>query len=86
MGIDDISCFGWNHQKNKMNDPQRKIFHLEHVTPVSQIFKELKALNTTSSKDIIGVIAKMELAWILKSEDKMLSEKRFKMMCVEKTV
>jgi len=67
----------WKEQKHKsgLRDVGRQngIFHQEHIIPVSQIAKELYALEEITIENIHNVlIANLKIAWILKTEQKTL--------------
>jgi hypothetical protein len=64
-----ISDKTWRHQPKF--DPGRKVFHLEHVYPVSAIQKECELAQTEEA--ILGILkARLRIAWILKREDQEL--------------
>jgi hypothetical protein len=75
MGIGDLPQFHWDHQTGKMRDHGRKVFHWEHMVPVGQLREELLAPAVVTTSDVKRVIRKARVAWILKSEDKKLTEK-----------
>lgn len=53
-------------------DPGRKVFHLEHIHPISAIQKECE--QAKSEDAILRVLkTRLRLAWILKQEDKELT-------------
>ncbi len=67
----------WKEQKHKsgLRDVGRQngIFHQEHIIPVSQIAKELYALEEITIENIHNVlITNLKIAWILKTEQKTL--------------
>lgn len=78
MGIGDPRKYNWSHQKKEMKDPERKIFHWEHVYPVSSMVKDLLKLEDLSIEAVSDIAAKADIAWILKSEDKLLSKHGFR--------
>lgn len=79
MGIGDLSQYGWSDQKSKMNDPDRSLFHFEHILTVSGLVDRLLNLGNEPSHDSVkSIIEKADVAWILKSEDQLLNEKGFK--------
>jgi disulfide oxidoreductase YuzD len=60
--------------KNKMNDPGRKIFHDEHMYPVKQLTEELLNLHDVTLENVKSILKKSALAWITKEENKKLDE------------
>lgn len=72
LGLGDLSQFNWGHQRGPMKDPTREIFHWEHVVPVSDMVKALLALDDPAPSAIVPILMRAEIAWILKSEDKLL--------------
>lgn len=72
LGLGDLSRFDWGHQRGLMKDPTREIFHWEHVVPVSDMVKALLALDDPTPSAIVPILMRAEIAWILKSEDKLL--------------
>lgn len=72
LGLGDLSRFNWGHQRRLMKDPTREIFHWEHVVPVSDMVKALLALDDPAPSAIVPILIRAEIAWILKSEDKLL--------------
>jgi len=70
MKIGDISRFTWDDQtqKGKMRDTGRKIFHYEHVYPVSQLRHDLEALNPPTDEAVYALVQKVDMVWILKEE------------------
>ena len=79
MGIGDLSQYGWSDQKSKMKDPDRSLFHFEHVLTVSDLVDRLLNLGDSPSYESVkSIIEKADVAWILKSEDQLLNEKGFK--------
>lgn len=79
MGVGDLSQYGWSGQKSRMNDPDRSIFHFEHVVTVSDLIERLLCLGDDPSFDSVkSIIEKADVAWILKSEDEALNQNGFK--------
>ncbi|WP_146071511.1 hypothetical protein [Bosea lathyri] len=72
LELGDLSKFHWGHQRAAMKDPTREIFHWEHVVPVSDIVQALVALENPMPSTIAPILMRAEIAWILKSEDKVL--------------
>jgi hypothetical protein len=81
LGIPDpverLSWTTWKEQCHKrgLQDEGRVngIFHLEHITPVSQIAKELNALTEITEELIYDILVNnFKIAWILKTEQKIL--------------
>lgn len=79
MDLGCLSQCGWSDQKTKMNDPDRSVFHFEHILTVSELVGRLLKLGGEPSvDDIKSVIQKADIAWILKSEDQTLNLKGYK--------
>jgi hypothetical protein len=74
-GIGDLSRYVWADQtkKRKMGDVGRATFHFEHTVPVSSLLNELLALSAPTVQAIETIIAKAEVSWITKHEDKRLT-------------
>ena len=75
--IKRLSWTTWKEQCHKRGlcDANRVngIFHLEHITPVSQIAKELNALVELTEDLIYNILlSNFKIAWILKTEQKIL--------------
>jgi len=69
----------WRQQTNKtgLKDSGRidGVFHLEHIVPISQIAKKLYDLEDTSIRKIYAILVNnYKIAWILKTEQKVLDE------------
>jgi hypothetical protein len=69
----------WRQQTNKtgLKDSGRidGVFHLEHIVPISQIAKKLYDLEDTSIRKIYAILVNnFKIAWILKTEQKVLDE------------
>jgi hypothetical protein len=65
LGIDLFSK-NWHDQPSF--DPKRRIFHFEHVLPVSAIRNRCEEIRT--EEGIYGLLRiRLRVAWILKSED-----------------
>ena len=69
----------WQQQTNKtgLKDSGRidGVFHLEHIVPISQIAKKLYDLEDTSIRKIYAILVNnFKIAWILKTEQKVLDE------------
>jgi len=69
----------WQQQTNKtgLKDSGRidGVFHLEHIVPISQIAKKLYDLKDTSIRKIYAILVNnFKIAWILKTEQKVLDE------------
>lgn len=77
MGLDDLRGFHWDHQVRKMKDPDRSIFHWEHFVPVSVLRRRLVALPEPTAESIMSVLARAEIAWILKEENAKLTQLGF---------
>lgn len=76
-GFDSQNFFklGWKHRESVLKDPDRSIFHLEHVEPVKQIANKVLQFRYAEIDQIAKVIAIAEIAWILKTEDNALNRK-----------
>lgn len=72
LDIGLLKHYVWNDQEVKMKDPDRKIFHFEHVYPVGDMFRDLMKLEELSDKNIESILVKADIAWILKSENQKL--------------
>lgn len=70
----DLTRMGWHDQPRF--DPGRTIFHLEHFYPVGAVRN--RCLTATSQSDIGDVLGSAKVAWILKVEDRKLSDLGFK--------
>ena len=69
MKIGDISRYKWDDQTTRrMKDAKRKIFHYEHVYPVSQLREDLKKLDPLTDEAVLALMHKADIAWILKEE------------------
>lgn len=79
MSVEDLSQYGWSDQKSKMKDPDRSLFHFEHILTVSDLVDRLLNLDDQPRHDSIkSIIEKADVAWILKSEDEVLNQNGFK--------
>ena len=79
MDLGCLSQYGWSDQKTKMLDSNRSVFHFEHILTVSELVDRLLKLGSEPSVDGVKlVIDKADIAWILKSEDQMLTLKDYK--------
>ena len=74
-GLGDIRNVHWDHQKEKMKDPERDSFLWEHYVPVSDLVEGLCGLADPSSEDILQILRKADIAWVLKEEGKELDAK-----------
>lgn len=72
MGLGDLHKYLWSEQPTLMKDPGRKIFHFEHKIPIIQIIENM--LRCRSVSGIVKQMNKIEIAIILKAEDKKLNE------------
>jgi len=75
--VERLSWTTWKEQCHKrgLQDESRVngVFHLEHITPVSQIAKELNILTEITEEVIYSIlISNFKIAWILKTEQKIL--------------
>jgi hypothetical protein len=57
-------------------DPGRRMFHLEHVVPVSAI--RAAVLECGDAAEIVRTLAGLRLAWILKEENQELERRGFR--------
>ncbi len=80
MKIGDIGHYSWDDQtkKKKMRDAGRKIFHYEHVYPVSQLRYALLALDSPTDEQVFALVKKMDVAWILKEECELLDKNGYR--------
>ena len=76
----DLSDYCWeDHVKDKkMRDKGRKIFHWDHVYPVSQMVQALKGINPLDKSEIERVARLTAVAWILKCENTVLDLKGYR--------
>jgi len=66
----DLRSKGWHEQPQF--DPDREVFHWEHVSPVSAIRKA--CIDAPSVVEVADVLrATVRVAWILKDEDRKLT-------------
>jgi hypothetical protein len=71
----DLQTHGWHSQARF--DKNRRIFHIEHVTPVGAL--RTACIEAGSVDDIVAVIrTRFRLAWILKEEDARLTQLGFR--------
>ena len=69
LGLADLRTMSWRDQRTKMKDPDRSIFHFEHIVPVFDICQRILALSNPTTEAIEELVAKSAVAWILKTED-----------------
>ena len=62
----------------RLSDPGRRIFHWEHVLPRAQMLDLLLAQLAPNVRSVHEVVSRARIAWILKSEDSMLSARGFR--------
>jgi hypothetical protein len=80
----DLSKCDWDDQRTKMGDPDRDVFHYEHVYPVSQLRDKLIELSDperTEGKirdEIKNELKKVEIAWITIEENGRLDAKGYR--------
>jgi len=75
LKVKDIHTMPW--QKQHSFDKGRKLLHWEHVETIGEIQKECE--QATKVKEIVSVLkAKLRIAWILKDEDRLLSQLGYK--------
>lgn len=68
-----LETLTWHRQP--IVDPKRKVFHYEHVIPVS-IIRD-KCLEASSEETIELILSKLKVAWILKTENEELNRLGF---------
>ena len=81
-GAMDLSQCKWNQQPSLLDDPERELFHYEHMYPVSQMREKLIELSDPGRevsedqiiKEIESELDKFDIAWVLKEEDNKLNE------------
>jgi hypothetical protein len=71
-GIRDLRRYHWDQQTRF--DEKRAVFHWEHLVPVNDLFRALVDLRDPDTKAIAGVLRTATVVWILKKEDKKLTE------------
>lgn len=78
QGLPDIRGFTWSDQVNRMRDVGREVFHWEHVLPVAEMKRRLlDPKECCTAQDVEKIIASVDIAWILKTEDAMLTANGF---------
>ena len=70
-GGQDMRALTWKKQSEI--DPEREIFHYEHVVEVGAITEQL--LKASSSAQVAKILKTLKIAWILKEENAALSKK-----------
>jgi hypothetical protein len=78
LKIGDIAGCDWYDQKSAMRDPKRKIFHYEHVYPVSQLRHDLEKLDPVTDEAVRHLIERVDIAWILKEECARLDKAKYR--------
>ena len=69
----------WSEQAIKLQDPKRATYHLEHLLPVSEMIRRLKALGDNPSDEAILKIVKLaNVVWILVEEDTALTLAKYR--------
>ncbi|PSC05937.1 hypothetical protein SLNSH_06050 [Alsobacter soli] len=71
-GIGALRHYHWLDQTGAMKDPERAIYHWEHVVPAADIVKALLALEAPTVAQIAEILKTAQIAWILKHEDRKL--------------
>jgi hypothetical protein len=68
----------WVHtwRTQRKFDPDRAVFHWEHVNPIACIQKRCEAAE--SEEEILDALAGLRIAWILKREDQQLNRLGFR--------
>ena len=66
-----------SEKKKKKGDiiPFNKLFSAEHMTPVSDIIKELKALNDITPENVKAILDKIHICRVTKEEDRNIKPK-----------
>lgn len=64
----------------------RKVFHEDHVIPVSLIMKKLVKLNPNNEKEIKELLEKMHICVILKEEDRIIRTTKGRSLDFEETI
>ena len=77
QGLPDLRTFTWKDQVGRMGDIGREVFHWEHVLPVAELKRRLLDSDTRSLEDVRKILASVDIAWILKSEDACLTSNGF---------
>jgi hypothetical protein len=72
LRIGDPRGYTWNDQPTKMKDPERTIFHWDHIIPVSDLAAACLDLPDAQFADIEAIISKARVVWILRDEDRRL--------------
>ena len=78
LGIAPLERYRWADQRSRMKDPGRKVFHWEHMVPVSDLQAELRKLQTPDLPSVGAVLSKAQVAWILKSENERLDKAKLR--------
>lgn len=73
LNLDHLRETKWSNQAKRLSDPQRKIFHFEHVVPNTQLANQIREVRNRPVGEIEKLLKTAEIAWILKKEDKKLS-------------
>jgi hypothetical protein len=69
LGLGDLSTYRWTDQTDHMGDKGRRVFHWEHVLPVSEMKRRLLAISEPDINEIVYILKSADVAWILKEED-----------------
>jgi hypothetical protein len=69
----DLRSKGWHEQPRF--DPGRRTFHFEHVITVKDAIHQCRECNSTS--DVVDILRRLRVAWILKSENDELTRRGF---------
>lgn len=71
----DLSEYKWKEIRNM---DFLWLFHLDHVKPVSFLVDQLIEMKRVTVKNTFNLIMEMEVAWILKTENKKLDDRKYK--------
>lgn len=63
-----------------------KVFHVDHVTPVSLILSDLKNLNQIDETSVAEILNKMHICRILKTEDRRLGRTKERSLNYEEVI
>lgn len=83
-GVKNIREIPWSKQKhpvdkNGLGDTHRQVFHWEHAYTRNDFVTEILSLPLNTTLEAIGeIIAKHQIIWILKEEDKLLNKSGYK--------
>ncbi len=78
LGIGDLRHFHWDDQPGRMSDPDRLIFHWDHVDTVSSLKRALLDGAVLTPRHCTEIVARSRIAWITKEEDRRLTTLGFR--------